>query len=481
MRKLFSILLAVALVVSFVTSAFASDIRVPINLEQMSDEELSTLIVQATIVLQNRGSSTSVEGTSDQSVEESSSEASKDQTADSENEVETLSEGATDLSDESFIEDLSAGLCARWDINDQDTTLLSDKQMIKYYTQLVNAELAYVGKYTEYTFVDEKLGEYATNYINALQSQFVAITEFYGKDENQYQEYWSFGYTTRARYIYLINKAYGLNIPSKYKSIFKEMADLGVAYNYIVPVENALHVELSKLELELNAKDSKTYLYVMPMNIRNTSPNAISNLTIKINFLNDKDVVVDDGYLVSYQNVESGKTISTKKVTTDDHFSHVSYSYSFLLNTDVYYETISGTVVPDIQYSWDGNVKKNGELTSGQPAFAIENLKSGWEYNSSWSKTLYVPTLKFNVKNIGTGEADRVTVRCVFTNSGTKEIWDEETTYVIGSSDSPLKVGYSKTAFVYSSVGYKTALATTPELTVDIYINDQLMDTVIIK
>lgn len=53
--------------------------------------------------------------------------------------------------------------------------------------------------------------------------------------------------------------------------------------------------------------------------------------------------------------------------------------------------------------------------------------------------------------------------------------------YVVGSSDSPLKPGYSKKAFVYSSVGYKTKLATTPELTVDIYINGQLIETTTIK
>lgn len=480
MKKLVAILLTCLILFSIFASASATDIRVPIDLEMMSDEELSALIAQAAIVLKSRGIVLSVDDASAQSVDVPASEVGETQTDNGENEVESLSEGATELSDESFIEDLSAGLCARWAIN-EDTSLMSDKQLVKYYTQLVNAELAYVSKYTEYKFIDGKLGEYATNYINALQSQFIAITEFFSIDENQYHEYWRFGYNTRARYIYLINKAYGLDIPSQYKSILKEMVDLGVAYNYIVPVENALKEELSKVELDLNAKDSKTFLYVMPMNILNSSPNTINSLTVKINFLNDKEVVVDEGTLVSYENVESGKHISTKKVSTDDHFSHVSYSYSFRVETGVYYETISGTVVPDIQYSWDGSVKKNGELASGQPAFAIENLKSGWEVNESWNKTLYVPVLKFNVKNIGTGEADRVTVRCVFTNSGTKEIWDEDTTYVVGSSDSPLKVGYSKTAFVYSSVGYKTALAITPELTVDIYINDKLMDTITIK
>ena len=480
MKKVISLLTAALLICLVPLTAFAESIRVPIDLNAMETEELLALANQLSSILGERGYSLILENANDEKANENNTDVSSE-TEEANEEALSLSEGATELSDETFLEDLSSGLCARWDVPDQDTSLLSDKQMVEYYTKLVNAELSYVSKYAEYTFTDEKLGDYAQNYITALQSQFIAITEYYGKDEKLYNEYWSNGYRTRARYIYLINKAYGLNIPNKHTSILKEMVETGIFFNTSVPIETAIQSELSKLELDFSAEGSKKYIYVMPFNFTNTSVNDINNLSIKINFLNDKDVIIDSGYLISYDNVGSGKALSTQKVSTDDYFTHISYSYSFNVSTGTFYETIEGSVTPDIQYSWDGKVKKNGELASGQPVFEIENLLSGWEINNSWNKSLYVPTVKFDIRNTGTGDADRVTVRCVFTNSGTKEIWDEETSYVVGSSDSPLKVGYSRKAFVYSSVGYKTRLATTPELTVDIYINEQLIETITIK
>lgn len=267
---------------------------------------------------------------------------------------------------------------------------------------------------------------------------------------------------------------------SKYNEDLKGMVELGAFYNIQMPIEAALRAELTTLELDMTKEGSSKYVYVQPLNINNTSPNDISGLTVKINFINDKDVIVDTGYLLSYENVSAGKAVSTQKVSTDDNFSRISFTYSYSVNTGSYADNFEGTVEPDIQFSYDGKIKKNGELASGQPELSIENIIKGWEMNSSWSKTLYVPTLKFDVRNTGTGDAERVTVRCVFTNDGTKEVWDEETAYVIGSSDSPLKAGYSKKAFIYSSVGYKTKITSTPKLTVDIYINDQLIDTITI-
>ena len=261
----------------------------------------------------------------------------------------------------------------------------------------------------------------------------------------------------------------------------KEMLGIGLVFNIAVPVTNALEAELYASELTFDTSSSSKYLYVSPFNIKNTAQTDIPNLTVKINFLNEKDVIVDSAYLVSYENVAKGKAVSTSKVSTDDHFTHISYSYSFNVQTDMYYETFEGTVVPAIQYSWDGTVKKNGQLADGQPVLELQNLYSGWEMNTSWSKTLYVPVLKFDVRNTGTGEAERVVVKVVFTNEETKQIWDEETTYVVGSSDTPLKVGFSKKAFVYSSVGYKTSTDAKPNLTADIYINDELVMTITVN
>lgn len=479
MKKVVSVLMTIILLISLIVSANAERIRVPIDFKSMSNEELWALAEELSAVLTERGYSYNLKDTENST---ESKEKQNEPGEENKDEIATgiMDEGAKELSDESFLEDLSAALSARWTSSGKDTTLYSDKQFVKYMTQLVNSELVYLNKYTEYTFIDEKLGEYARAYITALQSQLVGITEYYTTDEKMYNEYWySNGYYPRARYIYLINKAYGLNISDAYMDIFKDMVARGIFSDIMIPNELALKSELSKLDPEFSTEGK--YLYVLPFNFTNSSSSEITSLTVKVNFINDKDVIIDSDNLISYENIESGKTVSTRKVNTSDHFDHITYSYSFDVQTSSFRDTFEGTVIPDIQYSWDGTLKKNGELATGQPVLDIDNLISGWDYNSSWSQTLYVPYLKFDVRNIGTGDANKITVRCVFTNTETKQIWDEETSYVVGSSDSPLKVGYSKKAFVYASVGYKTNLGITPKLTVDIFINEQLADTVIIK
>lgn len=481
MKRIFPLIVIITMLLFVPTTAsFGESIKVPIDLNAMDTEELLALANQLSAVLANRGYSFAV-GSSD--ITEEKAELPKTPTEENtaDEEIQSSSEGATELSDESYIEDLSAALCARWEIPDQDISVLSDKQRIEYYTMLVNSEFAFLKKYNDYKFTDARLGEYAQGYISALQAQYIAITEYFGKDENLYDEYWGSGYRTRARYIYLINKSYGLNIPDQHTGILKDMAELGIFNNIRIPSESAIQAELSALELDFSSEGSNKYLYILPFNLTNTSSNELSSLSVEVNFINEKDVIIDSGYLISYENIAPGKAQSTQKVSIDSHFTHISYSYSFNVNTGTYSDTIKGTVVPNIQYSWDGTVRKNGELASGQPAFTIENLRSGWEMESSWSKALYVPAVKFDIRNTGTGDADQITVRCLFTNSGTKEIWDEETTYVVGSSDTALKVGYSRKAFVYSSVGYKTEIISTPELSVDIFINERLMDTIIIR
>lgn len=474
-KRFLAILLSLCLVLSCLSSALAETVKVPIDFNAMSIDDLLALDSILHTEIENRGAGNGAQI----DVAEVPAETPDTELAEG---VETMQEGETEINDESFLLDLAAGLMARWEIAGQDTSLMSDKKLIEFMQRCINSELVFLAKYTEYEFVDPILGEYAHAYINALQSQFIGMTEYYGKDDDLYYQYYTVnGYYARTRYIYLINKSYGIDLPSKYSSTMKEMLGIGLVFNIAVPVTNALEAELYASELTFDTSSSSKYLYVSPFNIKNTAQTDIPNLTVKINFLNEKDVIVDSAYLVSYENVAKGKAVSTSKVSTDDHFTHISYSYSFNVQTDMYYETFEGTVVPAIQYSWDGTVKKNGQLADGQPVLELQNLYSGWEMNTSWSKTLYVPVLKFDVRNTGTGEAERVVVKVVFTNEETKQIWDEETTYVVGSSDTPLKVGFSKKAFVYSSVGYKTSTDAKPNLTADIYINDELVMTITVN
>lgn len=456
MKRFIAIIVALCIML-IGTSAFAD---LHDDLENMAIEELESIIQEATQILEQKKAS------------ENNNE--------SEDGIETIDEGSKELSDENFIADLSKGLIARWDIayskTDKEISIMSEKQYREYLTQCVAAELSFISKYNDYTFADSKLGGYAQIYLSGLQNQYIAITEYYGNSEIQYNEYHTDGYRSRAKGIYLINKAYGLDIPSKYSDVLIEFVSLGQVYEYIDSVEALLTKEMANKDLKFETE--RKNVSIQPFNIKNDSSLTIPGLSMQVHFVKD-DIEIEHRYLVSYSDLNPGKSVSTEEATVyDKYFDSIFYTYSYQLQMNGYYETIEGKIMPAVQYSWDGKLKKAGELAEGQPEYSIEGLTAGWEAHTSWNKTLYVPTIKFNVKNTGTGNAKEITVKCIFIEGDGNKVWDEEVVYVVGSSDKPLEPGYSKQAFVYSSVGYTRNPVTPPAMTAEIYINDQLVETV---
>lgn len=450
--------LLVAVCVLLVGSVAFADLHD--DLENMSIEELESVIQDATEILEKKRN-------------EASSEESEDG-------IESMNEGSTVLSDENFIADLSKGLVARWDIayakTDKEISIMSEKQHREYSTQCVAAELAYISKYNEYEFTDSKLAGYAQMYLYGLQNQYVAITEYYGNSEIQYNEYHNDGYRSRAKGIYLINKVYGLDIPSKYSDVLIDFVSLGQVYEYIDSVEALLTREMANKELKFET--DKNSVTIKPFNVNNESALSIPGLSMQIHFIKD-DIEVLNRYIVSFKDLNPGKNISSEEVWVyDQHFDSFYYTFSYNLQMNGYYEQIEGKIMPVVQYSWDGKLKKAGELAEGQPDYSIEGINAGWEAHTSWNKTLYVPVVKFDVKNTGTGSAKEITVKCVFIEGDDNKVWDDEVVYVVGSSDKPLEPGYSKQAFVYSSVGYTRTPVTPPAMKAEIYINDHLIETV---
>lgn len=117
------------------------------------------------------------------------------------------------------------------------------------------------------------------------------------------------------------------------------------------------------------------------------------------------------------------------------------------------------------------------------PEFLVETI-SCWTTNTGINGvTLYVPYLKTKVTNQRGKEAGKITVDVVFYNESTKELWDDETCYLVGSGDVPLKDSYSKTAYIKSVVGYQRRIdeGMLPTLTAEIYVNDILYDEIIIE
>ena len=122
------------------------------------------------------------------------------------------------------------------------------------------------------------------------------------------------------------------------------------------------------------------------------------------------------------------------------------------------------------------------EETDGKE-YGIQYLTNCWTANKDLNgQTLYVPYLKINVTNQMNKPAEHIVVHVVFTNETDKTVWSDEQNYLVSYGDTALKPGFNKTAFIHSSVGYKSKppVSMLPSITANIYINDELYDTITI-
>ena len=129
------------------------------------------------------------------------------------------------------------------------------------------------------------------------------------------------------------------------------------------------------------------------------------------------------------------------------------------------------------------------ELLNKSKIDANFEIDKGYEYDyypvvvtNYWklSDELYVPYLKFNIKNVMSVSANRIIVKVVFIDESDRSIWGEYSYTVIGYSNTPLRTGYIKEAFITGSVGYYSRLdeEDLPNLRGDVYINDELYGSV---
>ena len=92
--------------------------------------------------------------------------------------------------DEAFLEDFTAGLMARWDLNDKaDSAENKDKSERELRTEYVHAELDLLEPYRTGQFQNAKLQEQAIAYINLLQDQLDAL-DYFNVDINKFLDLW---------------------------------------------------------------------------------------------------------------------------------------------------------------------------------------------------------------------------------------------------------------------------------------------------
>lgn len=473
MRKLVALILVFIACFTLTVPAQA-DISIGVILSTLNEEELVGAVEAAAELLKAYGYTVTIEKEENENIVESGTDATDEDTVDSDEAV------TGPVVSENFVADFTAGWEARSQrvaLDSARSSLMSDKQYIDYMSECISAEYDYINKYRDAEFKDQALAGYFQDYISALDEQFIAITEYYGNDDILFDQYWTSGYYKRCQTIYWINRKWGINVSAENQAALSDMVTIGKYWDMKVSIENDLIAQLTNLDYSL-VDASKSSVYFSPITITNNSAYQIEYLSISALLLDENGNQIGSTYLLSDNGISAGESVTKDRSRISTKFERIAFSCDYSITNGVYYDQFSFVVTPQIQYGWNDVITKNGDIAEGQPVYVLEGVSTSWEMNSSWSKKLYVPVVKFSVKNTGTVSGDRVTVHVIFTNADTKEVWDEETVYVVGSSDAPLQPGYSKKGFAYSSVGYKTETVLIPSLTAEIYVNDILMETI---
>lgn len=113
----------------------------------------------------------------------------------------------------------------------------------------------------------------------------------------------------------------------------------------------------------------------------------------------------------------------------------------------------------------------------------IVSVVSDWDVSGYYGDQLLKPNLKIKIKNISSNDVDRIYVKVQFLNKEQGEVFGDGSSYVVGSSDPPLTPGYTKTAYIDCSVGYKSDFAALnlPKLTAKIYLEQKYGSSVFFK
>ena len=103
-------------------------------------------------------------------------------------------------------------------------------------------------------------------------------------------------------------------------------------------------------------------------------------------------------------------------------------------------------------------------------------------HTSKKTDDLYAPSIQIDVINQKEDSAKDITVKAVFYDLENRNLWSYASANLISNSDSPLKQGYRKTAFLKASVGYATQIdkSKLPSIYAEIYINNVFYGSVLV-
>lgn len=202
--------------------------------------------------------------------------------------------------DKVFIEDMSKGLQARWDLNSKDEQkegydeipAQSDenkKMMLSY----INAELDIIGKYKDEKFEDSKLQELAIKYINLL-NQHKEACDYITVDYEKYDEEFQPIYNERSNVIKTMVEDYGMKVEEKHQGTLDDF----LANSKLVSEQKAKEEEIDKMLSNIQFKETErsdewgTYQAV----VENTTDIDFKTFNININLLDKDGVIVETAY-----------------------------------------------------------------------------------------------------------------------------------------------------------------------------------------
>lgn len=213
--------------------------------------------------------------------------------------------GEKKTTDQAFVEDMQAGLEARWTLADKND---ADKK--KEWEKLINAELEKIEKYKKEKFEDKELGKLAKEYIGLLNDSKDSLS-YFGNDD-KFSAKNDEIYNNRAVVIYKLNKDYKLTVDEAHQEELDEFVDLG---KIVLDVRAIL--DKTEFKLKKNEYGWKDYEAV----VENTSDTDFKYFAYNIN-LNDKDDVTVETPTSSTDNWKAG-TKHRFEFSTDKKFKKI--------------------------------------------------------------------------------------------------------------------------------------------------------------
>lgn len=300
-----------------------------------------------------------------------------------------------------FLNDLKAGLEARWKIDDEsgDPASMSSDEAAGFYINLATAEYDALEKYKDKSFDNKKFSIMAAAYIDAIETQKKAAV--YYKDSNAiYDQLWSAGYNVRSLLLPDFVDYYGLDfeddtVLQEFRNNKALLEDGNVTYTISTdtvdsttsdivdtdgvnmgeeqqPIEiynnDGIKITITKYQrMQDNSARltmSVVNLYHKDLFVSSSNTNIIVNGT-SVNCMPYGDIQsgkIGEATLDIYQNQLNG--ISIDDVTSIDFklSLYVDDTFEFKGETDVYLSVNNGVVTQRVVYTDKDNIKKVQQL-----------------------------------------------------------------------------------------------------------------------